>query len=87
MSVAAGKQIQSLKISIVKGGLIIFENLSWNRGKVGKSEEVDQPNREDEADEGVLGYEVDTGEVGGEKKTDDWHHHSELNTVQHQARN
>ena len=50
---------------------------------MGKSEEVDQPDREDEADEGVLGDEVDTGQVGGEKKTDDGHQHSELNTVQH----
>ena len=53
---------------------------------MGKSEEVDQPTRHDEADERVLGYEVDTGEVDGEEKTDDWHHHSELNVVQQQAR-
>ena len=52
---------------------------------MGKSEEVDQPNRNYEADEGVLGYEVDTGEVDSEEKTDDWHHHSELNMVQQNA--
>ena len=75
------------KSNLVNLKLNIYQNLSRNCGEVGKSEEVDQPNRNDEADERVLGYEVDTGEVGGEKKTDDWHHHSELNTVQHQARN
>ena len=62
-------------------------NLCWNRGKVGEPEEVDQPDAEDEADEWLLGYEVDTGEVDGEEKTDDGHQHSELNTVQHEASN
>ena len=49
---------------------------------MGKSEEVDQPDTEDEAEERLLAYEVDTGQVEGEEETDDWHHHSELNTVQ-----
>ena len=66
--------------------LIIYENLGRYRGEVGKSEEVDQPNRDDEANERVLGYEVDAGEVDGEEKTDDWHHHSELDMVQQKAR-
>ena len=62
--------------------LIIYENLSRYRGEVGKSEEVDQPNRDHQTQEWVLGDEVDRGEVDCEEKTDDGHQHSELHVVQ-----
>ena len=65
--------------------LIIYKNLSRYRGEVGKSEEIDQPNRDDEAEEWVLGNEVDTGEVNGKEKTDDGHQDSELHIVEQPA--
>ena len=51
-----------------------------------KSQQVDQPNRDDQSDEGVLAYEVDGGEVDGEEETDHGHHHSERDMIQQDSR-
>ena len=49
---------------------------------MGKSEEVDQPDRDDQSEERALGNEVDTGEVDSEEETDDRHQDSELHIVE-----
>ena len=52
---------------------------------MGKSEEVDQPDRDNQSKERALGNEVDTGEVDGEEETDDGHQDSELHIVEQPA--
>ena len=61
------------------------EGLGWDGGEVGKAEEGDQSDGDDETYEGLLAYEVDGGQVDCEEEADDGHHHSELDPVQHQT--
>ena len=48
---------------------------------MGKAEEVDQPEHHHPSNEGLLTDEENAGEDDGEKETEPWHDHPELEIV------
>ena len=56
--------------------------LGRDRGEVCEPQEVDQPDRDDKTNEGLLSYEVYGGKVDAEEEADHRHQHSELDVVE-----